>query len=172
MNICVYSEQKSLLSVLVLHTFPAAGFQMTPCSLGWVYGALCETSGEYLWFGESDRRECRRLANVLSVYTWTLLHNTQRKSTRTCKKHTNSNITNLSCCMLQTVNILYSQLDNNCALAVIWLCKASLFGNLKFSWDPWITNLVCWNNQSWVLSSDSRQTDCQSLWHFTQKHKC
>lgn len=68
MCVCVYREQKSLLSVQPLHTFPAAAFQMTPCSLGRVYEALCEASGEYLWFRESDRRECRQSANVLSLH--------------------------------------------------------------------------------------------------------
>lgn len=92
MNICVYSEQKSPLSVWVLHTFPAAGFQVTPCSLDRVYGALCETGGGYLWFGESDRRECRRPANVLPVYTWTLLHNTRGM----WRKQENWNITCLA----------------------------------------------------------------------------
>lgn len=47
MNICVYSEEKVTSE---LHTFTAAHFQMNSCFLGWVYGTLCESGGEYLWF--------------------------------------------------------------------------------------------------------------------------
>lgn len=48
----------------VLNTFPAAGFLTTPCSWSGVWGSLC-ASGGYLWFGESDCRECRQPAKVL-----------------------------------------------------------------------------------------------------------
>ena len=117
MNICVYSEQKSLLSVRVLLTFPAAGFQMTPCSLGRcmglfvrpvesIYGlgrVIGENAGAWPMFSPSTPEPCY---TTLRESAWGRVKKKQRL------KHDR--------CMQEHINILYGQLDNNRALAVIF----------------------------------------------------
>lgn len=69
MNICVYSEQKSLRSctLSLLHTFKWILVSLAGCM-----GLFVRAVESIYGFGESDRRECGRLASVPSLHLNTL----------------------------------------------------------------------------------------------------